>query len=121
MAHVYAQGPGDESRSSVEELLNLMEGPAWMTQAACKNHPEVTWFPKRGGGRGAQAKRICAGCPVRYKCLRWALEWGPELQGIWGGRGAEARGKMLMVSRKTKMPVSTMVDLERHLVGSLAS
>jgi Transcription factor WhiB len=115
MAHLYAQRPGDQARSSVEELLNMMEGPAWMTQAACRNHPEVTWFPKR---RGEPAKRICAGCPVRYKCLLWALERGSDLQGIWGGRGAHARTRMLTISRETKMPVSTMVALEEALVGT---
>jgi WhiB family transcriptional regulator, redox-sensing transcriptional regulator len=119
MAHLYARRPGEVARSSVEELLDLMEGPAWMTQAACKNHPEVSWFPRKGGGRREeQAKRICAGCPVRYTCLLWALERGSDLQGIWGGRGAQTRAKTLTISRKTKTPVAYLVALEETLVGT---
>jgi WhiB family transcriptional regulator, redox-sensing transcriptional regulator len=118
MAHFYAQRPGEEASSSVEELFDLMAEPAWMTQAACKNHPEVSWFPRKGGRREEQAKRICAGCPVRYTCLLWALEQGSDLQGIWGGRGAQARARMLTISRKTKMPVAYLVALEEALVGT---
>ncbi|TMR13807.1 WhiB family transcriptional regulator [Nonomuraea turkmeniaca] len=36
------------------------------------------------------AKAICAGCPVRGDCLRWALEHG-ERWGIWGGLNPRER------------------------------
>jgi WhiB family redox-sensing transcriptional regulator len=32
----------------------------------------------------AEAKAVCAGCPMRDVCLQWALE-RPYLEGIWAG------------------------------------
>ena len=34
--------------------------------------------------RKAQARSICAACPVRLPCLQWALAEGID-DGIWGG------------------------------------
>jgi WhiB family redox-sensing transcriptional regulator len=31
-----------------------------------------------------QAKKVCADCPYRLACLKYALEH-PDVQGIWGG------------------------------------
>jgi WhiB family transcriptional regulator, redox-sensing transcriptional regulator len=57
--------------------------PAWMVDAACREHPEVDFFPGRGGNaRPAQA--VCRGCEVRDICLTYAQENGEC--GVWGGR-----------------------------------
>lgn len=40
-------------------------------------------------GTGAEAKEICADCPVIISCLDWAVRHGE--QGIWGGVGPERR------------------------------
>jgi WhiB family redox-sensing transcriptional regulator len=49
--------------------------------------PEL-FFPLTSTGRGAadtqRAKAICASCPVRQRCLAFALATGQEF-GIWGG------------------------------------
>jgi WhiB family redox-sensing transcriptional regulator len=44
--------------------------------------------------REAQAKAICAGCPVRQACLAWALDTGQAF-GIWGGADEDERRAML--------------------------
>ena len=31
-------------RSTVEELLDLLRGPAWQADALCKEYPNLAWF-----------------------------------------------------------------------------
>ena len=47
--------------------------PSWFALAACGDHDPELWFPVKGE-TGAEAKRICGGCPVRSLCLDYALE-----------------------------------------------
>jgi WhiB family redox-sensing transcriptional regulator len=53
--------------------------------------PEL-FFPFPGEReKEAQAKAVCAGCPVRVACLRFAVREGVE--GVWGGTtDVERRG-----------------------------
>lgn len=60
--------------------------------ARCVDVPDVDVFhPSKPSSRKAiaQAKEICASCPVRAACLEWCLEWereNNEIQhGVWGG------------------------------------
>ena len=63
--------------------------PAWMADAACREHPDVNFFPTQGEDVEA-AKAVCAGCLVREECLAYArAERIPA--GIWGGEGTRAR------------------------------
>ena len=61
----------------------------WRESAACRHMDPELFFPLSSTGRGAadaqRAKAICAGCPVRQRCLAFALATGQEF-GIWGGR-----------------------------------
>ena len=43
--------------------------------------------------REAEAKAICAGCPVRLECLAYALDSG-EAYGVWGGATEDERRAM---------------------------
>lgn len=56
--------------------------PDWMADAACREHPEVDFFPTPGKPL-APARRVCAGCLVRDECLAYAL--GTDVDGVWGG------------------------------------
>lgn len=61
----------------------------WLPDAICQGHDPELFFPLRTRGPAAQrqaevAKEVCARCPVRAKCLLWALETGQE-SGVWGG------------------------------------
>lgn len=60
--------------------------------AACKGTDPRLWFPGSGWRSAVRAaKAVCAGCPVRERCLQWALDAG-ETEGIWGGATPEERG-----------------------------
>jgi WhiB family redox-sensing transcriptional regulator len=58
----------------------------WRTRAACRGHGDIFW-PDWAGGRNAYADAlaICARCPVRDPCARYAATV-PDLTGVWGGR-----------------------------------
>ncbi len=76
---------GDEW-SDIGELFELLRRrPAFHADAACREAPpEVSWFIQRGGDPGP-AKAVCARCLVAGECRAWALEQGPELDGVWAG------------------------------------
>lgn len=66
------------------------EKPAWMSEGECRGIDPNIFFAEPGNGHDpeqtsmlADAKRICAGCPVREQCLEWALQ--RREAGIWGG------------------------------------
>jgi WhiB family redox-sensing transcriptional regulator len=71
-----------------DAMLDLPPLPAWMADAACREHPDVTWFPPPGES-GLEAKAICGRCLVKEECLRYALEH--DLDGIWGGTTVRQR------------------------------
>ena len=68
----------------------------WQCSAACRGLDEAVFFSP-DGERGArrkqredQAKQVCARCPVRQTCLRYALA-AEEPYGVWGGLTAPER------------------------------
>jgi len=67
---------------------------SWRDAAACKKPLEgytrdewVNLFFSNGDRqyRYAEAKLICAQCPVQLECLQFALETGEKAYGIYGG------------------------------------
>ncbi len=64
----------------------------WRDQAACSGLPHSLFFPVGDDLEVAiaNAKRICAICPVTDDCLEFALETN-EKAGIWGGTSEEDR------------------------------
>lgn len=72
--------------------LNLPKPPSWVEDAICKPDDDWAFFPAHGGPDHAQAaKTICRRCPVALACLTYALDFGPRLEGVWGGTTAEER------------------------------
>ena len=65
----------------------LQAGPWWYADAACKEHPELSWFPERDDPStvDTQAKRVCEGCRSYQPCREFALAAPDILEGIWGG------------------------------------
>jgi WhiB family redox-sensing transcriptional regulator len=74
------------------DLAELLERPAWMERGACRDRPDITFFPERGQS-GAPAKAVCAECPVRRDCLDYAVTHG-ERHGIWGGTSERERRRL---------------------------
>jgi WhiB family redox-sensing transcriptional regulator len=66
----------------------------WWPMAACADEDPELFFPVTRAGpaalQEAQAKAVCARCPVSEPCLEWALRTGQEA-GIWGGASEEDR------------------------------
>jgi hypothetical protein len=69
----------------------LLRSESWMAEGACRNG-DADWFPERGSHLG-ELRRICAGCPVRVRCLEYALEWN-ERFGCWGGHSERQRREL---------------------------
>lgn len=80
--------------SDVAEVLEaITRRPAWHADGACKEHPELTWFPERGQSAGA-AKLVCRGCLVAGECLEWSLRQSWDLDGIFGGLSKRERNRV---------------------------
>lgn len=67
----------------------------WTDLAACQGMDPELWFSL---GDGAQARAVCAGCPVRDDCLAFALRLGLD-DGIFGGLDAQQRRALRMAER----------------------
>jgi WhiB family transcriptional regulator, redox-sensing transcriptional regulator len=66
----------------------------WWSGGACVSVDPELFFPISESGPSrrqvAQAKEICATCPVLRSCLQYAVGRG-HLTGIWGGTTEEER------------------------------
>lgn len=60
-----------------------------LEEALCAQTDPEVFFPEKGGST-APAKRVCAACDVREKCLEWALA-NNERFGIYGGLSERER------------------------------
>ena len=80
---------------AVDLLLTLADKPPWMADAACKEHPELNWWPTRGEDV-TQPKAVCAACLVRDDCIAYALTLpsSEDGGGIWGGTSARQRRQL---------------------------
>ena len=67
----------------------------WMGEAICASVDPEAWFPPKGAST-REAKAICRGqggrpgCPVRLKCLEYALA-NDDRFGVWGGMSERER------------------------------
>lgn len=78
-----------------------------MEQAACRHEDPELFFPVSMHGVAiatiAEAKAICHLCPVRGRCLEYALSV-PAVDGIWGGMDEDERRTLLRRSRRGAQP-----------------
>jgi WhiB family redox-sensing transcriptional regulator len=103
------------SRSDHRRLValgdRLAEADAIRAKGACRDidvavfFPEIPHFGMKGRPDGfdpyAQARRICAGCPVRDACLKFAVD-GHEPAGMWGGHSPEERAAIRAQRRQER-------------------
>lgn len=64
----------------------------WKLQAACRDLDTSLFFPESESD-AADAKAVCAGCPVRQACLDFAL-LTRQHDGIWGGTTETERRRL---------------------------
>lgn len=66
----------------------------WRLQAECRSLDTAIFFPDQDGPQFADnvadAKSICAVCPVANQCLEFAIRTRQD-DGIWGGATPEER------------------------------
>ena len=74
--------------------------PDWQKDAACREHPEVNFFPERGES-SAPAKAVCRGCLVQDECAAYAFENGIK-DGIWGFQSGKQRRVVRNAARTGK-------------------
>ena len=95
----------------------------WEAAAACRSVTvETDVFFSEDLGDIAQAKAICAGCPVLSPCLEGALR-RREPWGVWGGQ-LFLNGKMLATKRRRGRPPKNprpsdslpVVPIPEHLI-----
>ncbi|MFI7448043.1 WhiB family transcriptional regulator [Nonomuraea sp. NPDC049714] len=75
------------------DLLDMATATAWMADGLCSQTDPEEFFPDTGESSDA-AKQVCRDCPVRERCLEYALAEGIEF-GVWGGLTASERAKRL--------------------------
>ena len=66
--------------------------------AACRDTDTAVFFPT-SDAHAAEAKAICATCPVREACLEFALETRPA-DGVWGGLTSIERHRVIRRRQK---------------------
>lgn len=65
--------------------------PEWYADAICPQVDLDGFYPETGNSRSArEACRVCDSCPVKQKCLDYAME-NYERWGVWGGTTAHER------------------------------
>tara|TARA_R110001606_G_scaffold317154_1_gene463940 strand:- start:5564 stop:5860 length:297 start_codon:yes stop_codon:yes gene_type:complete len=81
----------DKMKSYLADMVN--EELEWHKEALCAQTDPEVFYPE-GNTTTKQAKAICKICTVSSECLEYALK-RKEDYGIWGGKTATERLKML--------------------------
>lgn len=83
--------PPDQMHVRVEvldELILTFDHQPWREHAACSSADvPLAWFfgdsSRDSVLNTRRARRVCAGCPVKWPCLAFGLDH--EAQGVWAG------------------------------------
>ncbi len=90
--------------------MNEYEIAKWMQRGRCAQEPPSTFFPSDGVGVEV-ARRICADCAVKDRCLEYALEHRIE-HGVWGGCSERERRRILRRRRLEAAEAAAAADAE---------
>ncbi len=61
--------------------------------AVCRDYDPEVWFPINEATGSGPAKALCQTCPVRQRCLDWAVSTG-QTAGVWGGLTTDERAEL---------------------------
>lgn len=79
----------------------------WRHEAICRDEDPELFFPVGNSGPAlaqiADAKLVCARCPVTDECLSWALKSGQDA-GVWGGMSEDERRVLKRRTVRTPSP-----------------
>ena len=75
------------------EVIFNFESADWMDEGKCRDLKTDIFYAEKGRQSVNMAKAICSGCPVREKCLDYAIR-NFETHGIWGGHTASERREL---------------------------
>lgn len=95
----------EELIEAVDTELSFIAGQdvpfpgAWAKRGACRNTPDVNFFPD-GNGRDRAAKAVCATCPVSVICREFAIPHA-SLAGVWGGTNKTERDRIRLQRKAT--------------------
>ncbi|MDP9867881.1 WhiB family transcriptional regulator [Streptosporangium brasiliense] len=75
----------------------------WSRRSSCLNEDPELFFPVSAEGPGReqyeQAKAVCRRCPVRLRCLDYALNTR-QMYGVWGGTTPDERRAAMAATRR---------------------
>lgn len=96
----------------------LTRADQWRKQSACRTEDAELFFPTGHDGAAnlaqiAEAKAVCARCPVAAACLNHALDHHIG-DGIFGGLTEKERGNILRTARRNNLPVDQVADEARQ-------
>jgi WhiB family redox-sensing transcriptional regulator len=96
---VPSAGDGPDALAPRDPLARLLPAgdESWRLDGLCAETDPEAFFPEKGGST-RDAKRVCAGCPVRMECLEYALG-NDERFGIWGGLSERERRRVRLQRR----------------------
>jgi WhiB family redox-sensing transcriptional regulator len=78
-----------------------MNATVWRKLAACRGLDAEIFYPaSEDEADAAEAKAVCAECPVRQLCLEYALAHR-EREGVWGGATERERRRIVRQRRKS--------------------
>lgn len=87
----------------------------WHARAQCRDQDPDRLFVR--GAEQRQARRVCAGCPVRAWCLAEALDHRVEF-GVWGGMTERERRALLRRRPDVRSWTEVLVEPGQALVGT---
>lgn len=111
----YAARQRAKVRAEPEDYRSTLRN--WVEDAACAGQPLAVFYPEKaptnapiGNEHRAHynrhrfdaALRVCAGCPVKEKCLQDAVDMGD----LWGVRGGTTPGERERLVGRRPLPES---------------
>jgi WhiB family redox-sensing transcriptional regulator len=95
-----------------------MADESWRLEAACREKPTALFFSERAE-TVAEAKAVCADCPVRSECLAFAQKT-KQSDGIWGGFDEDERRKLRRKPRGPRLGQGKNGTEARRVAEALA-